>query len=269
MQTGEGLKPFPFFSLKRNKMKDYLNDRGAMHMKNLMIEVKDIKQDQGLISGWANKYDVYDRHGDILVKGAMPEAATIPVFLNHDPSKTVGKGMAYEKDGKGIWIDLKLFIDSNSQTIKERALEAFELAREGVMKFSVGFITKDAAWDKVKINGKDTPARVIKGIELIEVSLVQIPANNESNVLAVKSGENHAADILDAMADQKEEEMLVIHIEGPDAEKFAEEILDESTAEGTYIYEEDPGTIDKFISHLTEYVHDYDVNVTVERSEEE
>jgi uncharacterized protein len=60
-----------------------------------------------------------------------------------------------------------------------RGSEARSLALDGALGLSIGFATRDA----VRENGR----RVLKDIQLFEVSLVAIPANPQARLVSVKS----------------------------------------------------------------------------------
>lgn len=224
---------------------------------------------RGIIEGYASTFGNIDRHGDIIKAGAFKDGrAKVPIFALHDPSKAIGVGYVQE-DQKGLKITMQLAVDDeNSEELQKRARDYYAQVKAGIIeKMSVGMIIQEREWTEKSINGKKTPVRLIKKADLVEVSLVPIPANDQAAVTAVKTGENIAEEILEAAA--QEEEVLVVQLEGPDAERFAAEVLDEEQLQDHYFYEEDPATIEKFIDHLTEYVHDYEVNVQLIRQEEE
>lgn len=161
-----------------------------MIRKTFDIEVKEVGE--GKIEGWANVYSingqpVIDRQGDVIEKGALAEAKRLPILVNHDMNKAVGVGYAYEReqDGKyGIWVSLALAIDSASNTLRERAMEVYEMAKKGILNsFSIGFIAKETTADTVK----NRRVRKILSLDLVETSLVIVPANQESLMATVKS----------------------------------------------------------------------------------
>lgn len=146
------------------------------------ITVKGASEKAFKIAGYANTSDK-DRTGDIV----LPEAWTKgidnfrrnPILLyQHDHSKPIGRVNAVTVDKKGI------FVEASVSGAAERQHGVQTLINDGVLKsFSVGFRVKDADYDK----RSDT--FVIKNVELLEISVVSVPANQNSLFSVRKSFE--------------------------------------------------------------------------------
>lgn len=124
-----------------------------------------------VISGYANTVSK-DRYGDVIPSSAWNELALAnyrknPIILAyHNHSAPVGVATELMPDAMGLKITAK---------ISTAAKEVYQLVKEGVLRcFSVGFIVKDAEYDQV------TDIFVIKELELLEVSVVSVPANQDS-----------------------------------------------------------------------------------------
>jgi HK97 family phage prohead protease len=123
------------------------------------------------ISGYANT-TVKDRQGDVIIaeawtKGGLTNYSKNPIILAyHDHTQPIGRA-------KGLFVDsngLKIVAD-----ISSTAGDVYKLIKEGILKaFSVGFRVKDADYDSA------TDIFVIKDVELYEVSVVSVPANQDS-----------------------------------------------------------------------------------------
>lgn len=152
------------------------------------IEFKALDDSPGVIEGYASTFGNIDRHGDIIAKGAFEGgAAKVPVFALHDPAQTVGIGKVYE-DEKGLRIKIKLAVDAKSENLRKRAEEYYDLARMGIVeRMSVGFAALETDFEQRKIKGKNHVVRVIKKADLMEVSLVPIPANDKARITQVKT----------------------------------------------------------------------------------
>ena len=132
------------------------------------------------IEGFANTTTV-DRVGDIILeeawtKGGLENYLKNPIILAyHNHSRPIGKMVDYAVNDKGLKITAEII---------KSAGEVYSLIKSGVLKtFSVGFRTKDADYDT------DTDLFVIKDLELMEVSVVSIPANADSIFSVKKSFE--------------------------------------------------------------------------------
>lgn len=147
-------------------------------MKNLLqlalpILVEKSSEEDGplKITGYANT-TTKDRQGDVVPeeawkKGALTNYAKNPVILAfHDHKRPVGKATGLEVDKGGLKITAE---------ISKHATEVYNLVKDGILKaFSIGFLVKDADYDP------KTDIFVIKDLELLEVSVVSVPANQDS-----------------------------------------------------------------------------------------
>lgn len=122
------------------------------------------------IEGYANCTSV-DRAGDIIPMTAWTKALDNylknPIILAyHDCDDPIGRMVDHKVDEKGLWVKAR---------ISAAAEEVFNLVKDGVLTaFSVGFRIKDAVYDAV------TDLFIIKDLELLEISVVAIPCNQDS-----------------------------------------------------------------------------------------
>jgi HK97 family phage prohead protease len=192
---------------------------GLMQVDN--VEFKASDDERGVIEGYASTFGNVDRHGDVIVKGAFEGGRSkIPIFAMHNPSMAIGVGFV-EEDSKGLKIRMKLAVDNpDSETLRDRAQEYYAMAKEGIIeKMSVGFIPLEREWKKRKVDGRDVPTRYIKKVDLVEVSLVPIPANDKARVTTVKSFDE---DSIEKIA-QKVHELLTKKQEEPGQEEHDEQ----------------------------------------------
>lgn len=153
------------------------------------VELKASEEERGVIEGYASTFGNIDRHGDIIAKEAFKGGRTkVPIFGMHNPREGIGVGVVTE-DEKGLYIKMKLAVDNqDSDILRDRAREYYAMSKEGIIeKMSIGFITQEADYEQRKIQGKDRTIRVIKKVDLMEVSLVPIPANDKARVTTVKA----------------------------------------------------------------------------------
>ena len=139
------------------------------------IESKDMHEEEDgsiRITGHASTNDE-DRSGDIIVSDAWKKSGALDNYLKnpvilafHDMSKPIGKTIAHEVDDKGLKITAK---------ISKAAGGIIDLIKEGILSaFSVGFQIKDANFDP------GSGIFVIKELELFEISVVSVPANQNA-----------------------------------------------------------------------------------------
>ena len=144
------------------------------------VDEKSLSEDTDVltIKGYANTVSK-DRSGDVIVKeawekGGMDDYLKNPIILAfHDYSRPVGQTVDYSITDKGLEIVAE---------ISSAAGEVYNLIKDGVLKtFSVGFSIKDADYDR------DADTFYIKDLELYEISVVSVPANQDSIFSLAKS----------------------------------------------------------------------------------
>lgn len=133
--------------------------------------------------GWASVYDVEDSYRDVIEVGAFSgvKAKNIRMFWQHDSSAPLGVWKSLRSDKRGLLAKGELNLDV------PKAFEAYSLMKQGAIGgLSVGFrIPKGAVSYDEQADGSII-RRIAKG-DLLEISLVSIPANPEAIVTAVKS----------------------------------------------------------------------------------
>ncbi len=164
-----------------------------LEKKNLFFEIKQENiSEQGIVFGYASTNDI-DLDNDIIEAGAfqksidnwMTNKKSIKALFQHKNSDVIGSIIELKYEGDKLKIAMQLYIDGyngNATGIKS-ANEAFLLAKEGDLSFSVGFY--NAKCRKETKNNKDY--RIIEDATLYEVSLVSFPANQNAVVVGTKS----------------------------------------------------------------------------------
>jgi len=137
------------------------------------------KIDSVYIEGYASTTDI-DRMGDVIPPSVwergMENYLKNPVILAyHDYDDPCGRMIEHKIDNAGLWIKARI----------SAAAEVFNLIRDGVLTaFSVGFRIKDAEYNAA------AEVFLIKEVELIEISVVSIPANQNTLFSLSKAFEN-------------------------------------------------------------------------------
>jgi len=133
------------------------------------------------IAGYAST-NAMDRSADRILstawtRGGLNNYQTNPILLfNHNYDKPIGRVVEIETDSKGLKI---------KGVISKSAGDVYNLVKEGVLStFSVGFLIKDADYDK-SVDGL-----IVKDAELLEVSVVSVPCNQDATFSVAKSFDN-------------------------------------------------------------------------------
>ena len=144
-----------------------------------VLPTKDISIDSIMIEGYASTVDT-DRQGDIVPstvwKSGVQNYLKNPVILAyHDHSEPIGRMVDHRIDSKGLWIKAR---------ISAAAGEVFNLIKDGVLTaFSIGFRIADAEYNAAN------ELFVVKELELHEISVVSVPANQNTLFSLSKSFE--------------------------------------------------------------------------------
>jgi HK97 family phage prohead protease len=133
--------------------------------------------DEGLITGLAWPFGSADRVGDEITRGAFAgSTGPLPMLFGHNPNDPVGVWEATTETDTGLEVRGRLLIED-----LERAREVRALVQAGaVTGLSIGFSTKKAAPRK-------GGGRTISALELVEISLVTVPAHPGARITNSKS----------------------------------------------------------------------------------
>jgi HK97 family phage prohead protease/HK97 family phage major capsid protein len=135
--------------------------------------------DSIFISGYASA-NTPDRAGDVVPSSVwdkgMENYLKNPIVLAyHDHDDPIGRMVEHKVDSKGLWIKARI----------SAAAEVFNLIKDNVLTaFSVSFRVLDAEYNAV------TELFVIKELELIEISVVSVPCNQDTIFSLSKSFSN-------------------------------------------------------------------------------
>ncbi len=150
------------------------------------LEIKSLSAD-GRFAGYASVFDNTDSQRDIMRRGAFKASLKLrkyPVQLlwQHQWENPIGVLTEVFEDAHGLYVEGQLLLDV------ARAKEAHALLKAGAIRgMSIGYSVKKSRRDP------ETGARELLEVELWEVSLVTLPANEAAQVTVVKTQDVMAA----------------------------------------------------------------------------
>ena len=158
----------------------------------MLFKTLELKADEvGKVSGFFSTYDkTPDSYGDIIEPGAFTKTIEkrketghpFPLCFNHDFDKVIGRVDSIEDQEKGPYIEASFLDTQLAQDVRTM------LKSEAIYQFSF-------AYDVLKRRDPDEEEKkagvtnVLQEIELFEVSIVTVPANQNAVVTEVKSVE--------------------------------------------------------------------------------
>lgn len=185
--------------MRKIEFKNSLSE--AQHFGCNLIEVKFAKADgtetdEMIFSGYGAVFGNVDSYGDIIQAGAFKDTLKDARKSGHWPAMLMqhgGWGMgADDMTPVGIWTsmeedDIGLKVEGKLADTP-RGIEAYKLMkmtpRPAITGMSIGYFAKEF----VLGTKPEEPRRLLKKVELVEVSLVTFPANGKARVQAVKNG---------------------------------------------------------------------------------
>jgi uncharacterized protein len=147
-----------------------------MEHKNFHFDLKS-SGDAGEIEGYGSTFWNVDSYGDRVASGAFAGSikTRMPRMLwQHDQEKPIGKWLSAEEDDNGLRVKGRLALGT------DQGRNAYELVKEGVLdSLSIGYRTLKSF--------NEGNVRVLKELDLWEVSLVTFPANDAAVITGIKS----------------------------------------------------------------------------------
>lgn len=152
-----------------------------METKDFSLEIKELT-DEGVIEGYASVFGNVDKGGDKVMPGAFVESLTkarqtgrsVKMLWQHDPSQPIGVWEDLAEDAKGLWGKGRLVMDV------PKARETLALMKAGAISgLSIGYVTKSSE--------PDGNYRLLKSVDLYEVSPVTFPMNERAKLTSVKA----------------------------------------------------------------------------------
>lgn len=140
--------------------------------------------EKGEFEGYASVFGNRDSYGDVVVSGAFKESlaehaknGTMPkLFWQHDSWKPIGSWLEMEEDEVGLKVKGRLNMDV------QQGREAFALLEAGdIDGLSIGYRVRESEDDD------EQNVTLLKELDLVEVSVVSLGANEQALVSSFKS----------------------------------------------------------------------------------
>ncbi|HEX4861731.1 MAG TPA: HK97 family phage prohead protease, partial [Rhizomicrobium sp.] len=153
----------------------------ALHRAYGFLHVKALDAERRIISGIASTPEP-DRMGDIIEPLGITFKNPLPLLLYHDSQRPVGRVTFSAPTKEGLGFDAELPTVLEPGTVRDRIEEAWTSIKAGLLAgVSIGFRPIEETFNKAT-NG----FRFLKS-EVLELSLVAIPANPGATIQSIKA----------------------------------------------------------------------------------
>lgn len=141
----------------------------------------------GSISAYLTTFGNSDVVDDIMAKGSLdkfiakfnPSAKKLPMFYEHDHTSIIGEWTSLKSDEHGVVGEGTLYTETT------KGSDVYKLMKRGaVSSVSIGFRSSD-------FEKNDDGGRTFNEIELVETSVVLNPANDQAQIMSVKSNDGY------------------------------------------------------------------------------
>lgn len=150
------------------------------HRAYSLIEIKAVKDDQRIILGTATT-PTPDRVGDVVEPLGVKFKNPMPLLWQHDSRSPVGEVKFKKPTKDGIDFEARMPFVEEAGPLKDRVDTAWQEVKYGLVRaVSIGF--RELEYSRMEDGG----LRFIES-EVLELSLVTIPANQEATIQTVKS----------------------------------------------------------------------------------
>lgn len=156
---------------------------GSIKVRDFDLQVKAVADD-GKFSGYGSVFGVVDTYQEVVAAGAFTESLAeikkkgrpVPVLWQHRSASPIGIWDSLTEDDRGLYGEGSLLIGAVAQ-----ATEAHALMKAGAISgLSIGYWVRESSYDE------KTGIRTLTKLDLVEISLVTFPANEDARVDAVK-----------------------------------------------------------------------------------
>jgi len=153
-----------------------------MRVRDMPLELK-AEGDGYRITGYGSVFETVDSYREKVAKGAfvasLAELASkgrkVPMLWQHRSAEPIGVYDVLREDDRGLYLEGDLL--KGVQVAEEARIRAQAGAVTGL---SIGYLVKDSSYDET------SNIRTLKELELLEVSLVTFPANDDARVEGFK-----------------------------------------------------------------------------------
>lgn len=156
---------------------------GVLKVRDFDLQLKAVA-DNGTFTGYGSVFGVVDSYKEIVAPGAFTESLAeiaakgrpVPVLWQHRSDAPIGVWTSLVEDEKGLTGEGNLLIAEVAQARETHAL----MKARAVSGLSIGYWVRESTYDE------KTGIRTLTKLDLVEVSVVTFPANDDARIDTIK-----------------------------------------------------------------------------------
>lgn len=156
----------------------------AYKVRSFDLDIKAVTE-KGTFTGYGSVFGVVDSYNEVVAPGAFKSSLdelaasgrSLPILWQHRSGEPIGSWSNLKEDAHGLYGDGELWMDEAAY-----ARVAYRgMATRSITGLSIGYYVRRSSYDE------KTGIRTLLEVELVEISIVTTPANDEARVDAIKS----------------------------------------------------------------------------------
>jgi HK97 family phage prohead protease len=155
----------------------------GLKVRDFDLQIKAVG-DSGTFTGYGSVFGVVDSYQEVVAPGAFTESLNelnakgrpVPVLWQHRGDQPIGIWDSLVQDERGLKGEGSLLITDVAQAREAHAL----MKAKAVSGLSIGYWVRESSFDE------KTGIRTLTKLDLVEISLVTFPANDDARVDAIK-----------------------------------------------------------------------------------
>lgn len=155
-----------------------------MKIRGFDLDVKTVAED-GTFTGYGSVFDVIDSYNEIVAAGAFKNSLmmlaekgrSLPILWQHRTGEPIGAWESLKEDGHGLLGKGTLWLDeAPNAKVAYRGIQA-----KAITGLSIGYYVKASSYNE------KSGIRTLEEVELVECSIVTVPANDEARIDSIKA----------------------------------------------------------------------------------
>lgn len=145
------------------------------------FELKEFNDQSGIVKGYGSVFGNKDSYGDIVQPSAFNNLndrgiKSVKMLWQHNMSEPIGAWKSFKIDSYG------LYLEGQISTVVQRGKEAIDLLKmDAIDGLSIGYRVIKETWDNLE------KTLFLDEIDLVETSIVTMPANKLARISEIKS----------------------------------------------------------------------------------